>query len=42
MNIDVDGHALSALIPAGAPAPAEGEATGLAFAPDALHPMGEA
>ncbi len=42
VNIDVEGNALSALIPAGAPAPAEGETAGLAFAPDALHRMGDA
>ena len=37
--VDIGGHQLSAMAPTGRPAPEPGALVGLAFAPEALHPM---
>ncbi len=39
VGIDIGGLELSAIAPAGAPVPATGTQVGLAWAPEALHPM---
>ena len=42
LSLDVDGQRINALLPAGQPLPAEGEAVRVGFSPGDLHLMDEA
>jgi putative spermidine/putrescine transport system ATP-binding protein len=42
LGLDVDGHRINALLPAGQPLPAEGESVRIGFAPADLHLMDDA